>query len=95
MVRFGRTDANQSAVVSWLRDIPGVSVHVLSDAGDGFPDLAIGYKGVNYLVELKDGAKKKSAQKLTDDQVEWHATWNGQKAVCNCLGAILELLEII
>lgn len=95
MVRFGRVDANQKTIVAWLREIPGVSVHILSDAGDGFPDLVIGYRGVNYLVELKDGAKSKSAQKLTPDQVEWHLVWNGQKAVCNCLGDILELLEII
>ena len=95
MVRFGRTDANQKVIVAWLRDIPGVSVHVLSDAGDGFPDLVIGWKGVNYLVELKDGAKCKSKQALTPDQVEWHLHWNGQKAVCNCLTDILELLEII
>jgi hypothetical protein len=36
---------------------------------------------VNLLMEVKDGNKKPSAQKLTPDQRKWHAGWKGQVAV--------------
>lgn len=102
MVRFGRTDANQSDVVGLLRQIPGVSVKVISDVGDGFTDLVIGYKDVNYLVELKDGDKPPSKQALTPDQKDFHGKggkhpereWKGQKAVCNSLEQVLEVIGI-
>jgi len=96
MVRFGRVDANQKPIVRTLSSIPGVSVKVLSDVGKGMTDLLIGRMGINYLIELKDGEKVKSKQKLTDDQVEFHSEhgWKGQKAVCNCLEQVLEVIGI-
>ena len=33
--------------------------------------------GVNILVELKDGKKPQSAQKLTSDEEKWHEDWVG------------------
>jgi hypothetical protein len=38
-------------------------------------------EGMNLLLEVKDGDKKPSAQKLTPDQRKWHAGWKGQVAV--------------
>jgi hypothetical protein len=89
MVRFGRTDANQKSIVTALRKVPGVSVKVLSDVGGGFPDLIVGYAGVNFLVELKHGSK------LTPDQVEFHMKWNGQKAVANNLDEVLKIIGVL
>lgn len=36
---------------------------------------------MNTFLEIKDSAKPKSARKLTEDQVKWHAEWRGQVAV--------------
>jgi hypothetical protein len=77
MRRAGKVDANQAAVVKRLRDC-AVKVEILSDVGKGVPELLAGFRGVNVLLELKDGDKAPSAQKLTADQVAWHASWPGQ-----------------
>ncbi len=76
-----RTDANQPAIVKHLRQIPGVSVEILAAVGGGVPDLLVGYRGENYLLEVKDPAKIPSKRRLTDDQEVWHANWRGQAAV--------------
>jgi hypothetical protein len=62
--------------------------------GKGFPDIVIGYHGVNYLVEIKNGAKTKSQKKLTDDEIKFHQSWFGQIIVCECVEDVLRLLKI-
>jgi len=94
MRRAAKIDSNQQQIVKALRKIPGVSVAVTSQLGKGYPDLNIGYKGKNYLVELKDGNKVKSQQKLTEDEIEWHKNWKGHVIVCNSLEQILENIII-
>lgn len=81
-MRAAKVDANQSEIVAALRKI-GVSVQPLHTVGKGCPDLLIGVRGINLLLEVKDGNKPPSAQKLTSDQVEWHRTWGGQVEVVN------------
>ena len=76
----GRVDANQSDIVDVLRSY-GFNVYSLATVGSGMPDLLVGYQGVTYLIEVKDGSKPPSARKLTDDEAEWHATWSGGKVV--------------
>jgi hypothetical protein len=80
MRRAARTDANQSAIINALRGV-GASVQDLSRVGHGCPDLLVGFRGCNWLLEVKDGSKNASDRKLTSDQVTWHRTWSGQKAV--------------
>lgn len=93
-MRYGKKDANHNDIVLLLRQIPGVTVFDFADVGSGMTDIIIGYKGVNYLVEIKDGRKVKSAQKLTPAQIEFHRDWKGQKAVCNCFEQVLEVIGI-
>ena len=59
----------------------GCSVHDTSEVGDGFGDFVIGYRGRNLIIEVKDGERPPSKRKLTPDQVEFHESWRGQKAV--------------
>jgi hypothetical protein len=75
-----KIDSNQGAVVKAFRQI-GASVQVLSQVGKGCPDVLVGFRGVNVLVEIKDGGKVPSARKLTADQVKWHESWAGQVCV--------------
>lgn len=93
MRRAAKIDSNQNEIVAALRKIPNLSVQITSQLGNGFVDLVIGYRGINYLIELKDGKKPKSAQKLTPDEELWHSKWNGQKAVCNSLDEILNTIK--
>ena len=76
MRRAAKIDANQTAVVSALR-AAGATVQSLAAVGKGVPDLLIGYRNHTILLEIKDGAKVPSAQKLTTDQRVWHGNWTG------------------
>ena len=68
MRRAARIDANQEAVVIALR-AAGAYVWII-----GLPvDLLVGYKSHTFLVEIKDGPKKR----LTALQEAFFAKWAG------------------
>ena len=63
-----RVDANQEQIVSALRGA-GAYVWII-----GLPvDLLVGYKGHTFLVEIKDGSKKR----LTKLQADFFENWSG------------------
>lgn len=76
-MRAARADANQPDVIAALRSA-GATVQPLHVIGRGCPDLLVGYRGVNLLVEVKDGSRPASARQLTPDQRRWHDEWRGQ-----------------
>ena len=66
--RAARVDKNQSQVVSALR-AAGAYVWII-----GLPvDLLVGYKNHTFLIEIKDGPKKR----LTALQDDFFKTWTG------------------
>ena len=69
-----RADTVQAAIVAALRGT-GHSVQILSQVGDGTPDLLVGRNRLNILLETKTGAGKLSAR-----QAIWHKEWKGQVA---------------
>lgn len=85
-------DANQSAIVEEFRK-RGASVATTHREGKGFPDLVVGFQGVNLLVEVKDGDKPPSAQKLTEPEQDWHDAWRGQVCVVNDVCQVEPLLR--
>lgn len=76
MRRAAKVDDNQKKIMQTLRR-HGCTVSSTASEGKGFPDLVVGHRGVNALVEVKDGSKKPSEQKLTKDQEKFHAEWDG------------------
>lgn len=93
MRRAAKVDDNQSEIVKALRDI-GATVQPLHAVGDGCPDLLIGYRGRNILIEVKDGRKKPSDQKLTDAQIDWHNAWRGAVSVANSIDAAIDVVTM-
>lgn len=91
-MRAAKIDANQNEIVKALRQI-GCSVQSLASVGKGVPDLLVGFRGVNFLIEVKDGSKPKSAQKLTADQIEWHNNWQGKVFVINSVDQAIDLIS--
>lgn len=91
-MKIARVDENQKQIVRFLRE-QGVSVAVTSGMGKGFPDLVCGYKGINILLELKDGNKSLSAQSLTPEQRIWHLAWKGQINVVNTPEMAWEIIK--
>ncbi len=80
MRRLARADRNQAEIVDALRAV-GATVQVLSNVGDGCPDLLVGFRGLNLLLEVKDGSLPPSHRLLTPAQVDWHMRWTGHVAV--------------
>lgn len=91
MRKTARVDANQTAIVDALRAI-GASVQSLAMVGRGVPDLLVGFRAQTFLLEVKDGAKPPSAQRLTPDEAAWHDSWRGHVAV---VASIEEALHAI
>jgi hypothetical protein len=75
--RAGRVDENQGRVVAALRAL-GASVAITSGAGNGLPDLLVGFHHETFLLELKDGDKPPSAKKLTPAEQHFVEHWKGR-----------------
>jgi hypothetical protein len=75
-----RIDDNQREIVSTFRKI-GASVQILSDVGRGCPDIIVGMFGKNFLVEIKNGKKPPSAQRLTEKEQSFFDTWKGHVCI--------------
>jgi hypothetical protein len=83
--RAARRDANEAEIIAALRAV-GATVQQLS--GEDVPDLLVGFRGVDHLMEIKrplgprgghaEGIKHVS---LTPDQAKWHAAWRGRPPV--------------
>ena len=82
-----RVDANQAAIVKALRE-HGASVELLHEAGRGVPDLLAGYRGRNYLLEVKTDAGKLNAR-----QKKWHKEWRGEVWVVRKIHEALAIIE--
>ena len=92
--RIAKVDANQTAITAALRQMGATVLH-LHQLGQGAPDLAVGYQGVNLLIEIKDGSKPPSKRQLTPDEQEWHETWRGQVAVVESVEDAVGLLNFV
>jgi hypothetical protein len=71
----GKVDRNQKEIVDLLRLI-GASVAITSGVGSGFPDLVVGWRSRNILIEVK---MKKGT--FTPDQEAFSQRWRGQYCV--------------
>lgn len=82
-----RKDANEAEIVKGLRDA-GATV---SDWGDdGCPDLVVGFRGRNYLMEVKMPGKT-----LNPKQQKWHTSWNGDSHVVENLDMALWIIGAV
>ena len=92
MRRASKIDANQNELVEVIRAMGG-TVQSLASVGKGCPDLLVGWRKKNLLIEVKDGSKPPSDQVLTPDQKRWHSTWNGKVHLVKTLDDLLVLLK--
>lgn len=87
---YKRTDANQSEIMDELRK-QGFSVWSTSDKGKGGVDVIAGKNGINYMIEIKDGNKPPSQQKLTPAEKKFHENWKGKIHIIKNKNEIQEL----
>ncbi len=88
-VVYKRVDSTQAQIVKELRRL-GMEVEHLHTVGKGCPDILVGYRGKNVLLEIKRDEKAK----LTPDQVIWHSVWKGQVAVVSNPQAAIKAVRI-
>ena len=91
--RRARVDANHGEVRSALR-AAGWTVVDCARIGSGFPDLLIAKHGRIVMVEIKDGAKVKSAQKLTEDEVQFHQLMAAAGVTVSVVTSVEEALAL-
>ena len=92
MRRAARVDENQSEIVQGLLYM-GATVQLLHAVGQGCPDILVGFRGKNYLIEIKNPEKPKGDQRLTKDQEQWHSLWSGQKAIVRTVEEALQVIN--
>ena len=84
-----RVDSNQPEIVATLRGM-GCTVQHLHAVGKGVPDLLVGMRGVNLLVEVKTDGNQ-----LNDLQEEWHEAWRGQAIIVRTSEQAAELVQSV
>lgn len=89
MRKRAKVDANQTSIVNALRQV-GASVQSIATIGNGVPDLLVGFRGSNLLMEVKVGKSK-----LTTDETEWHQEWSGQVAIVRSADEALQAIGAI
>lgn len=79
-------------IVKAFRDL-NCSVLDLGQLGSGVPDILVGVRGRNLLIEIKDG--KAGARKFTPDQVEFFATWRGSRCVVTSVDDVMAIVRAL
>lgn len=87
-----KVDGNQKEIVEGLRKM-GASVLIVSQLKNCF-DILVGYKGVNYIMEIKDGSLPPSKRRLTLGEQKFRDSWNGgEYHVVNSLDEAINILQ--
>jgi hypothetical protein len=92
-----KVDANQPEIVMALRAAGAMVAHT-HQIGGGFPDLVVSYydrttgKPETVLMEVKDGSKSYSAQRLTFDEETFHDRWIGRLVVVRTVDEALRAI---
>jgi len=86
-MRAAKVDANQGDIVEPLLAI-GASVQSLARVGNGCPDLLVGWRGHNVVMEVK-----MPGEKLNAVQKPWHRDWKGRSHVVRSFDEALAVLK--
>ena len=89
MRRAAKVDANQPAIVTALRKA-GATVQQLKGVGDSCPDLLIGYRTRNFLLEIKQ-----PGEQLRPGQRKWIDVWRGQACVAYSAEEALRIIGAV
>ena len=92
--RHKRKDKDHYKIIKQLNELSGVKAKDISDLNE-IGDILVGYKGKNYLIELKTDETKSKTRRytLTDDEEKFHNTWTGQIDVAFTLEDILTIIN--
>ena len=83
----GKRDKNEAEIIVAYEAV-GATVDQ-NPIGKGRTDLDVGFRGVNYKVEVK-----MPGGRLTDVQIDWHDRWRGQKDIVTNVKEALAVIGI-
>ena len=89
MMRNAKVDRNQPEIVKAFRDL-GWSVLIISQLKN-CADIIVSKKNATIVIEIKDGEKPISAQKLTTGELKFKEMWHGQYKIVNCIAHVIEI----
>ncbi len=85
--RAARCDENQPEIVKVFRKV-GWTVLIISQLKNCC-DIIVSKNGRTVAIEIKDGTKPLSKQKLTEGEEEFKANWQGEYRLVNCPDDVL------
>ena len=86
MMRNARVDRNQPEIVKAFRGL-GWTVLIISQLKNCC-DIIVSKGGRTICIEIKDGEKPPSAQKLTEGELGFMKGWQGEYMIVNCLADV-------
>jgi len=89
MRRAARIDANQNEIVAAFRSL-GWSVLIISQLKNCC-DIFAAKNGATYAIEIKDGSKPPSGQKLTAGEMAFFESWLGKSAIVRSVDDVILL----
>ena len=89
--RAARVDDNQSEIVKAFRDL-GWYVLIISQLKNCC-DIIVSKNGRTVAVEIKDGSKPPSQQKLSKGELKFKDEWQGEYALITCINDVEGLIQ--
>ena len=89
MRRSARVDENQPEIVSAFRTL-GWAVLIISQLKNCC-DIFVSKNGRTIAVEIKDGTKPKSKQKLTEGEISFKNEWQGEYAIVTSIDDVIKI----
>ena len=88
--RAAKVDANQKEIVKTFRDL-GWAVLIVSQLKNCC-DIVVSRNGRTVAVEIKDGSKVPSARKLTEGELKFKDSWQGEYALIESVDDVMNLV---
>jgi len=89
MRRAARKDENHKEISKTFSKL-GWSVLDISNLKN-CADLVVGKRKHTIIIEIKNGSNPPSRQKLTTGEESFHAKWNGDIRIVNCIQDVIDL----
>ena len=89
MKRAARTDTNHKEISVAFMSLGWsvLDIHQIPNSAD----ILIGKWSLNIVIEIKDGSKPPSKQKLTPGEIKFRDRWRGDYRIITCLQDVIDL----
>lgn len=88
-LRAARVDANQPEIVKCFRSL-GWYVLIISQLKNCC-DIIVSKNGRTIAIEIKDGDKPPSQQKLSTGEIKFQNLWQGEYQLVKCIDDVIEI----